>query len=93
MYFITLLTGIEENREDRCIGYYNSFKKANDIVCNNTCDLWETIYNYAVIECIPEGLYPIRYREFWYKYNEKENIYTLIEKPEELEIFVNFALG
>ncbi|MFD1357655.1 hypothetical protein ACFQ4X_07030 [Fictibacillus halophilus] len=65
MYFITTFTKLEKSdlgwRElgsQRTIGYFTSLEDARDIVIHNQGDICETVYHYALIEKIEEGLYP-----------------------------------
>ena len=61
MYFITTIGHLPEgNYKDmgstRCVGYYENFNDADETVRNNRCDIWETIYDYCMIEKVDEGL-------------------------------------
>lgn len=94
MYFITtiqLKDGKEEDR--RCIGYFSSLEKAEHIVLNNIGDIEETIYNYCVIENVPEGIYEYAQDTKWYKFNNAEEVYEPCEKPKELKHYVGFGIG
>lgn len=42
----------------RTVGYYFNYEDALEVLTNNICDLWETCYDYAALEALPEGLYP-----------------------------------
>lgn len=70
-----------EFSSSRTVGYLNNLNKAKEIVENNYYDLFETIYDYAVIEEVPEGIYPLYKNQFWYKWNLKEDKYEECEKP------------
>ncbi|SNX54151.1 hypothetical protein [Thermoanaerobacterium sp. RBIITD] len=98
MYFITVIEDFDKDYGvkgcSRCVGYYNTFEKANKAVRENKCDLWETCYNYAVIEKIEEGLYQTSYEKRWfYKFDCDKGIYEPIEEPEEVKHWCNFAIG
>jgi hypothetical protein len=105
MYFITTIEHLPqgdymEMGDTRCIGYYNNFEKAEEAVINNYCDIWETCYNYCVIEKIPEGLYQYavgsKYADndrWFYKYNKETNQYNFIEEPIEFEHLCGLAIG
>jgi len=97
MYFIT---GIEKLDEDygvtgsRCFGYYKTFENADIAVRNNCCDINETIYNYAVIEFIEEGIHSICIDQRWfYKFDYDNGIYEEIDEPEEVKHSCNFSIG
>jgi hypothetical protein len=63
MYFITTFTkfnkdGNVDQCEKRTVGYYRDLDVAIRVVAENRCDIYEDIYDYAVIEYLLEGLYP-----------------------------------
>lgn len=94
MYFITTIQfKNNELKDSRCIGYFKSFKEAEHIVINNIGDIEETIYNYCVIENIPEGIYEYDQNAKWYKFNDLDEVYKPCEKPKELDKYVGFAIG
>ena len=52
MYIYTITTFEELDNEyggiagsSRCVGYYDNFKDADEVVKNNLGDIFETIYN------------------------------------------------
>lgn len=77
----------------RVVGFYTDKTKAEDTVINNVCDLWETIYDYAVIERIDEGIYKSTHERQFYKYNMDLRKYESIEEPKELKHFAGFTMG
>jgi len=82
----------------RCVGYYDNFKDADEVVKNNLGDIFETIYNYAVIEKVKPGLYPCCRERWFYKVHIKNNswqdaIYKPIDEPYCVKHVVNFAIG
>ena len=92
MYFITTI----DSRDDdmRCVGYCSTFEKAEEIISDNACDIWETCYDYAVIENIEEGLYQYDHDAVWYKWDDLNEKYEKIEeKPEQYKKLVGFAIG
>ena len=99
MYFITCFEKIDQGKfgldigASRTMGYYNNFYDASAVVRRNICDIHETIYHYAVIEEISEGVYPIVISRCFYKYNNKKNEYIGIEEPDEFKHYSNIALG
>ena len=97
MYFIT---GIEDldpewgTKGTRCFGYKKTFEEADQTVKENRCDINETIYDYAVIEFIEDGIHQICLENRWfYKFNYEKRIYEAINKPEEFRGFCNFSIG
>ena len=94
MYFITTIQ--EKNDEivdQRCVGYVDTYENAEEIVKNNEYDICETIYNYAVIEAIPSGIYQYDTNEKWFHYNEIKDTYEKCDKPEFAKHMVGFGIG
>ena len=92
MYFITT---IDSKKDDtRCVGYYSIFEKAEEAVLENTFDIYETCYDYAIIENIPEGIYHYDEKPVWYKWNDVDEKYEKIEQPpEKYKKWTGFAIG
>lgn len=94
MYFITTVQIKDEQLGyTRCIGYFETFEKAEYIVLNNVGDIEETIYNYCVIENIPDGIYQYDQNAKWYKFDNLNEVYKPCEKPKELNHLVGFGIG
>jgi hypothetical protein len=69
--YTILIRGILENYYNirhRSIGYYNEFKDAEEAVLNNYGDMYETEYEFVLVEATKEGLYPTTYETQWYKW-------------------------
>lgn|SRR5690554_3614814 len=105
MYIYTITTFEELDNEyggiagsSRCVGYYDNFKDADEVVKNNLGDIFETIYNYAVIEKVEAGLYPACLERQFYKIHVENDdyrnvTYEPIDEPECVKCIVNFAIG
>ncbi len=63
------------------VGYFYEFADAQRAVIGNVCDINETIFDYAVIEEMPVGLYPYSTNSWFYKFNYDKKVYEAIEKP------------
>lgn len=94
MYFITAIE-IKDNeyKGSNCVGYVDSLLEAIEILQENRDDINETIYDYAVIENIPQGIYQIDQNPIYFKFNYKEHKYERCNKPESLGRLVGFAIG
>ena len=94
-YFITVFRTYDEHGPHgmRCWGFYKDFSNAMATVRNNITDLWETIYDYAVIEEYYEGIGQTTFNHWFFKYNQKLDEYQQINQPEELRHYAGFALG
>lgn len=88
MFFITT---IDKEGNCRCVGYVKTFEEAENIVLNNIGDINETIYDYAIIENIPEGLYQYNQNASWYQWNNGK--YKKINRPDVYNHLVSWAIG
>lgn len=86
MYFITTFTqytidslGYPDLGDIRTVGYYTNKEDAINTVIENRCDLWETIYTYAVVEYIEPGLYQLAEERWFFKWNMDTEAYEPIE--------------
>lgn len=93
MFFITTID--TRNNDKRCVGYYSTFENAETAVLNNACDIWETCYDYVVIENVDEGLYQYDQNAVWYKWNDLDEKYIkrIEGRPEQYKNIVGFAIG
>jgi len=80
---------------DRTVGWCKNLEDAKNIVESNQCDIHECSYKYVVIEKVSDGVYGfcIGNCEQWYEWNEIENKYMQIDKPEKLKHVVGFSIG
>ena len=94
MYFITQVDVQKDGSfVNQCGGYFRKFEDAEYHVINNITDLWETCFDYIVIENIPEGLHKVDHNPHWYKYNHDTEKYEEISEPKFARHYVGFALG
>lgn len=101
MYFITTIEHLPEGEyknmgDRRCVGYFETFDEADESVLNNNCDIWETIYDYCVVEKIKSGIYQYSFNEkdrLFYKFNMKTRKYDPINTPKEFEGIVGLSIG
>lgn len=94
MYFITTIHSKDENSIDtRCVGYFEDLETAKIILENNACDLFECLYEYAVIEKVEEGLYQLPKKEYWFVINKTYDGYVAIEKPSKFKGWAVFGIG
>lgn len=56
-------------------GWYFDKEKAENIIINNVTDIWETCYDYAILEECNEGMYDFDRVKTYYKYNRKTDRY------------------
>lgn len=78
----------------RCTwGFYYDKEKALDALRTNATDMWETCYDYAVLEKYRPGVPGDCYGEpaQFFKYNEEKNGYFMIPTPDALKHSIGFA--
>jgi len=77
--------------DKRNFGWFPSFKRADEAVQCNYGDIHECSYMYAVIEKVEDG-FRINHtgKEWWYKWDYKEEGFRPIEKPKEWERIIGF---
>lgn len=92
MWFITMITDLEEF-STRTVGWYETKEVAENSVRENRCDLNETIYDYAVIEFVPKGLYANDNRGLWFKFNYETKKYEDIDCPKDFLNIVGIGIG
>lgn len=77
----------------RCMGYYKDFNVADECVKVNNLDIQERIYNYAVIEKVEEGFYPMSLRRWFYKFDHEKGRFYEIGEPICVKHMINFSIG
>lgn len=98
-YFITVFEKIDNEKgwlrtgDTRCWGFYTTFEAAHKTIRSNITDLWETIYDYGIIEEFCEGISGYSGNRWFYKYNQEKNEYESIDEPEEFYHYASFAIG
>lgn len=88
----------QQQSTPRVVGFYTNLETAQKAVEENWCDIFEYLYEYALIEEITEGIYRPNFNRWLYKlkYDEDLNsnhIFHQIEEPEEMKHIVNFSMG
>ena len=99
-WFITVMRKLEKNSKGfletgctRCWGFYSNKEDALNTLHENRTDLWETIYDYAVLEEYHEGISNSTMKRQFFKYNMEKDGYFEIEEPECVKNTCGFALG
>lgn len=100
-WFITVMEKIEPDErflakfgDKRCWGFYSNQNWALEALHTNATDMWETIYDYAVLEKYYEGISneEMSSRQF-FKYDRKRNGYFEIDEPECVKHLCSFSIG
>ena len=100
-WFITVFEKFDNKwgiKNSRTWGFFSNKEDALNILRNNYTDLWETVYDYAVLEPYYEGVSGYCFDESreWFMYNETMGGYLpldLEKEPEEVKYYVGFAIG
>ena len=77
----------------RVVGFYANKEDAIHDVRINALDIRGCAYNYALIECVKEGIYSSPTDQWFFKYNEEKGMYEKIERPDYLKHFYEFTIG
>lgn len=100
MYFITCFQQYVKNENGlvdigayRTFGYYPYRDMAIEDLNENNCDIQERFYDYAVVEKIPMGLYPIAEERTFFKWDEEKQGFFEVDGAEFQDCFGNYALG
>ena len=67
IYIVRVSITDDLTKADR-VGWYDDEEYALEAVRKNTCDIWETCYNYAVVEKVEQGMYPTCRKMWIFKY-------------------------
>lgn len=97
IYPVTALHLLEGRygRSPRTVAWYSRLDTAQQSVVENWGDIWETTYQYVVIEELEQGLYPQVTAEYWYEWQSGEvgGRYEPCSKPVAFERTISFAIG
>jgi len=104
IFTVTVLhISLEEERikSSRTWGWFSKLADAEEVVLENLTDIFECLYNYAVIEEVPEYICFDSRKEFWYeadfdqRQQNRPNSPTIkqADKPEFLKNIVCFGIG
>ena len=99
-WFITVMEKIEPDEQflanfgdQRCWGFYSNKQDALNTLHENRTDIWETIYNYAVLEEYHEGISNDTMNRQFFKYDQLKHGYVEIDEPECVKHLCSFAIG
>ena len=100
MYFITCFrkyekkpTGYPDIGASRTVGYYPHKEWAIEDLHINNLDIHEYLYDYAVIEKIPMGLYQPADETIYFKWDEDKQGFYEIDGAGMQDCFGNYAFG
>lgn len=78
----------------RTFGFKETFEDADKSLKNNSCDMFEYLYETACIEELDAGIHPNVKNIWWYKYDfDKMGFYPIKEAPPAANHLCNFSIG
>ena len=96
MYFVTGLLVHDDDKHKiqtiRCFGFYKNFLEAEEEVKNNSCDMYEHLYNYIVIEKLNEGIFQVSTERKTYKFNFETRKYENCESLKALDNAITISI-
>ena len=81
IYIVTLMENLT-NYNNHTVAWFYDKKDAFKVLNQNSCDLNEHLYEYAVVEKLHEGIYPVDMKPQWFKWDEDKEKYFKIGTPE-----------
>lgn len=96
IYTVTTIRSIAENEPSgsRCVGWFHECDIAIMCLVKDYADLWELgFYPYAVIETVPEGLYPHDMNPLWFAWHDETKGYEPIDRPESQRNIYGYGIG
>ncbi len=93
MYFISGIKSLDDVSGSKCVGYYTSKELAEIAVKENLSDIYENIYNYAVIENFGPGTHPECRERLFFKFDESSMKYIPTDEPEQSKHIERFAIN
>ena len=97
IFTVCAVSGFDRNELGlkRTYGWYTKLKDAYKDVIANRGDLWESSYDYIVIEEVKEGVWGMAIKEWWFKWNwqDSKKGFHPIRKPKETKGTINWSIG
>ena len=99
MYFITCFEKCGTNKgwldigASRTFGYYDNLNTCIQALNQNWCDMFEYLYEYAIVEKIGQGIHPECEERWFFKWDDEKKGFFDISEPEEFKHYTNLSLG
>ena len=90
-YYINKDTWFPDFGEKRCVGYFFNLNEAIRTIKLNKHNIQDDLYNYCIVEEVPQGIY--KYTPIRYLYKWENNTFIQIDEPIELQKVTNFSIG
>lgn len=86
--------GLTQHGANRTWGFYKDRETAVKALHENWTDMWEYLYNYAVLECYDEGIsHCVLESVQWFKFDREQHGYREIDMPEHERHYCSYGLG
>jgi hypothetical protein len=83
----------EQDTRSRCQGWFSTLKSAKKTIVDNSEILNEDgYYRFLVIEQIPEGISIGLHKEWWFVWDEDNEVYVKTAKPDALRHIIHFSM-
>lgn len=100
IYVIMTCTKLETDKKflfpcfgsESIVGFYTQKEVAFEVVRDNWGDIYETCYDYAIIEEVEEGLYPCSTVRWFFKFNKDLEQYEQIPEPDSFKRFCGLII-
>ena len=89
MFFITCFSKIATDN----LGWLDMGSVRTFGFNTNSCDMWEYLYDYAVVEEMHPAIHPEVENRWFYKYDREKDGFFRMEEPEVFKHYCNIALG
>ena len=86
-------SGFPDFGDSRVVGFYHEKEHALETVMNNGGDIWETCYDYAIVEEVEPGLYTCSITRWVFKHNKETGFYDPIDEPPVMKHTCGLTIG
>lgn len=99
IFVVQAIHSIDGNLGERNLGWYRTMQEARDSLKMNAeviADVGRNgvaRYQYALIESVEPGIYPVNSQAEWYRFNSDTSSYAKIKTPKRFEGVIGFTMG
>lgn len=100
LFFITCFEKIETDKlgwldmgDSRVFGFKETYEQAERALNENSCDMFECLYRYAVVEQMSPAIHPYVEGRWFFKWDENKHGFFQMDEPKEFANYCNIALG
>lgn len=101
LFFIACFERVGTDEKTQCLdlgdcrtfGFKETFEQAERALNENTCDMHEFMYKYAIIEEMKPAIHPDVENRWFFAWDNARKGFFRIEEPKEFEHCCNITLG